>query len=105
MLLTNASTLAVANLAVRFEMSTVTSTIQDEGVTAVQLPKSVKRRKNRMAKDGSAGFRDTVGVWRRRALIAESLVECTTSPDMSTIFATTMWFVLCLLATDILLLI
>lgn len=52
-------TLGEANLADRFGTSIVTSTIQDEEVTAEQLP--TKRRKMTMAKDGSWGSSDTAG--------------------------------------------
>ena len=58
---TDTYALGEANLADRFGTSTVTSTIQDEEVTVEQLPTNTKRRKMSMAKDGSRGFRDTVG--------------------------------------------
>ena len=92
MLLTNAFTLGEASPAVRFETSIVTSTIQDEEVMAVQLPTSVKRRRNRMAKDGSAGCRDTAGVSRKSDFLAKSLAKCTATPEVSKISATAMSF-------------
>ena len=57
---TDTYALGEANLADRFATNTVMSTIQDEEVTAEQLPTN-KRRKMSMAKDGSRGFRDTAG--------------------------------------------
>ena len=56
---TDTYALGEANLADRFVTSTVMSTIQDEEVSAEQLPTNAKRRKMIMAKDGSRGFRDT----------------------------------------------
>ena len=57
---TDTYALGEANLADRFATNTVMSTIQDEEVTAEQLPTN-KRRKMSMVKDGSRGFRDTAG--------------------------------------------
>lgn len=71
-LLADTFTLGEGSLAVRFETSTATSTIQEEEVTAVQLPMSVKKRKMSTAKAGSVGFGDTTGVWSRRILVHQS---------------------------------
>ena len=57
---TDTYALGEANLADRFATNTVMSTIQDEEVTAEQLPTN-KRRKMSMVKVGSRGFRDTAG--------------------------------------------
>ncbi len=80
------------NLAVRFETSTVTSTIQDEEAMAVQSPKSVKKRKIRTAKDDSVGFRDTAGFSSRHTIFVAPLLTCTTLSSRSTISTTAIWF-------------
>ena len=72
---------------VRSETSTVTSMIQDEEAMGVQLPMSVKERKNRTAKDGSVGLEDMAAVGSRKMLHAASFATCTMSSTMSEIFA------------------
>ena len=76
---------AGGSLAVRFETSTATSTIQDEEATAVQSPMSVKRRKMSTAKEGSVGLRDTAGGWSKLSLITASVVTCIKTSGISTI--------------------
>ena len=71
-------TLGEGSLAVRFETSTATSTIQDEEATVVPLPMSVKRRKIPTAKEGSVGFKDTAGVWSRDIHVAAPFITCIT---------------------------
>lgn len=72
---------------VKFEMSTETSTIQDEEATVVPLPMSVKRRKMRTAKEGSVGIKDTKGVWIRHTLIVARVMTCITISGIWTISA------------------
>ena len=83
------STLGEGSLAVRFETSTATSTIQDVEATVVPLPMNVKRRKMPTAKEGSVGFKNTAGVWSRHILVATQFITCIKMSEICTISATT----------------
>lgn len=84
--LTDVFALGEGSLAVKFETSTATNTIQDEEATAVQLRRNVKRRKMRTAKEGNLGLEDKAGVQSKHALVAAPVVTCIRTPGISTIF-------------------